>query len=192
MFRIFTLLFIFISIITVTQAQNIRSVEFGMSPSEVKQNEDANLVKEGDQDYLYYVMYRDDVGGYQALIAFIFAQDKLTRVRYSFTEEHTNRNLFIDDFNSIDKILIKKYGPPSELKNHVWSDDLYKDNRSDYGMALAVGHLAIQSSWETSGMKIFHTISGDNYNINHDIEYQSKQYKSLETKAKEEANLSDF
>ena len=107
--------------------------------------------------------------------------DKVYTAFYSFTETHTNKNKYIDDYDSLVSTLTEKYGKP--IKNtSVWSDDLYKDSPSDYGFAVSLGHLIYASNWETDTTSIIHGLTGDNYKISHNLYYQSKTYKYVEDK----------
>ncbi len=110
---------------------------------------------------------------------------------YLFTEQHTNKNDFIDDYHRLKKLLVKKYGKPSK-DTHTWKNDLFKDDPQDWGMAICVGDLVYYSEWETQNTNIFLFLTGGNYEINHLIRYASKQLEEEVEKAREEETLEAF
>lgn len=73
-----------------------------------------------------------------------------------------------------------------------WYDDLYKDDRQDWGRAIAVGHLAYQSIWENKKTKILLILRGDNYDISLSISYISVELQYLKDEEKKAKNLDDF
>ena len=166
---------------------DFRKTTWGMGKIQVKKTEKGKIVKE-DEDLL---AYQGTVGGFDCLILYIFAEGKLVRAKYVFTETHSNQNDYISDFNTLKEILTKKYGKPDD-DSHIWKNDLYKDDYQEWGLAISIGHLVYQAIWEISETKIFLTLSGENYKIWLEIEYQSKKLKKLEQKAKEKKSLGEF
>ena len=102
-----------------------------------------------------------------------------------------NSNLYLEDYKQFKKLLIKKYGSQTEEKTR-WLNDLYKDDRSDWGTAISIGHLMLLNGWENSDTFIALAMKGDNFEINCVIEYESKSLKPLTDKAKEKEQLEAF
>ena len=88
-------------------------------------------------------------------------------------------------------LLISKYGEPSDKwPEQVWSNDLYKDNPEDWGMAICVGHLVYQSRWVTPKSVIVLNLEGDNFKTELEILYFSKKkfeklYEEIEEENKD-------
>jgi len=106
-------------------------------------------------------------------------------------ESHTNKNDFITDYNDFKKILTKKYGKPKQDET-LWKNDLYKDDYSDWGTAISIGHLVYLSSWETQDTEINNILMGENFAISCIVEYTSKNLKEIEKKAQEKKALDEF
>lgn len=149
-----------------TFEHDFRNATWGISKSEIKKIETAKLLDETDE----VLMYRGKVGTYDAVIVYKFTNNKLRTGAYFVKEEHTNENLFIEDYNDINKILKTKYGMPT-TDDIIWIDTLYKDKYSDWGFAVSLGDLKYSTTWKIGNMSIVHTLDGDNYKINHDIVY---------------------
>lgn len=167
-----------------TSGYSFRKTNWGMSKSQVKGKEEGKILRDDD-----VLAYEGNVAGLDTLIAYIFVDNKLVRAKYIFTEKHSNRNDYITDYSSIQKILNKKYGEPADDKTY-WKNDLYKDDYQDWGMALAVGHLYKYSNWKISDTEVWLSITGDNYQISHSAEYSSVKLAGLES-AKSEENAAE-
>lgn len=167
-----------------------RKVLWGMSPKQAKEIETAEFVKEekggGAIKGLNLLVYKDNIVGLDCFIAYYFAEDKLTRGRYIVLEEHSNKNLYISDFKDIKNQLTKKYGKPKN-DEAIWLDDLYKDDPSDYGLAISLGDLRYLAEWDSPETEIQLVLHGDNYKISFWVEYKGKAFKGLEKKVIEKA-----
>jgi hypothetical protein len=165
---------------------SFRKTNWGMSKSQVKGTEAGKILRDDD-----VLAYEGNVAGLNTLIAYIFVDNKLVRAKYIFTEKHSNKTDYISDYTSIQKILTKKYGEPSDDKTY-WKNDLYKDDYQYWGMALAVGHLSKFSNWKVSDTEVWLSINGDNYEISHSVEYSSVKLASLESTKSEEKAAEQF
>jgi len=167
--------------------QDFRKTTWGMTKAQVKQTETGKILKETDD----ILAYRAELAGYESFVIYIFADDKLTRAKYSIIEEHSNKNDYISDYNAIKELLTKKYGSPKEDET-VWKNDLYKDDYSQWGFAVSLGHLMYYSSWENDRTSIFFLLNGENYEIKTVIEYTSKELSAVEDEMRDKKALSNF
>lgn len=165
---------------------SFRKTNWGMSKVEVKKTETGKILKDDN-----VLGYEAKVAGLDTLIAYIFVDDKLVRAKYIFTEKHSNKTDYINDYSSIQKILNKKYGKSAGDETY-WKNDLYKDDYQDWGMALAVGHLTKYSNWKVSDTEVWLSINGDNYKISHSVEYSSIKLAGLESAKSEENAAEEF
>lgn len=165
--------------------QVFRNATWGMSKSQVKITEKEKPKSEDDS----FLVYVGKVAGMNALIIYVFVDNKLVRAKYSFIENNSNRNDNITDYNNLKKLFEKKYAKPKEDK-FIWKNDLYRDNSSEWGFAVSLGHLLFYSQWETSNTVITLTLSGENHRTELVAEYYSKALEVLEGKIlrKERAN----
>lgn len=181
------LLVVFFAELSFADEYNFRKTKWGMSIAQVKSSEPLDVVKE-DENLLGY---KTNVIGKDVLVAYFFIDNQLVRARYVLAESHTNKNDFITDYNDFKEILTKKYGKPKQDET-FWKNDLYKDDYSDWGTAISIGHLVYLSSWETQDTEINNVLTGDNFDISCIVEYSSKNLKELEKKAQEKKALDAF
>lgn len=168
-------------------SQDFRKATWGMSLSQVKSTETNEVVKETSE----LVAYKTTLAGFEAYAIYIFAGNKLTRGKYLITENHSNKNDYISDYNSLNELLKKKYGEPTENQTY-WKNDLYKDDYSDWGFAVSLGHLLYYSTYKNSNTEITIMLSGDNYEIENVIEYTSTSLGKVEEELRTKEDLDNF
>lgn len=151
-----------------------RGVDWGMSRAEVRKNEKSD--PDADEDL--GLLYTTSVNGLDANLLYMLIEDKLIKANYNITESHSNKYLYITDYNKLKELLTTKYGEPTEDKV-FWFDDLYKDDPSDWGLAVSIGHLTQIATFETEEADIGVILKGDNYSVDLVIEYISKEYEYL-------------
>lgn len=121
------------------------------------------------------LLYTGSVAKKEVIILYDIKDNKLVSGGYSFTGKHVNKNLYIDDFEDVKNELIKKYGKPSE-DDIDWSNDLYKNDPSDWGKAISYGYLEYNTIWDSENTRIILCLTGDNYEIKLMIAYLSKEH----------------
>ena len=168
--------YLFITVLTLvwtfTAAQDFRQSKWFDSIEEVKKVEGPEGWKESGDHVSKYITKPVTVGGFGAMLAFYFTEGKLSAGTYIFTEQHTNPNLYIDDYLNIEGVLQGKYGTSSEV-NNIWSNTLYKDDPEQYGLAISAGHYELGNTWRTENTGVVHSLKGDNFEIFHRIQYVS-------------------
>jgi hypothetical protein len=164
-----------------------RKSKWGMTAAEVKASEPLEIARE-DEGLLGY---KTSVIGKDVFVVYFFIDNQLTRARYVLAESHSNKNDFITDYEDFKKILIKKYGNPVQDES-LWRNDLYKDDYSDWGTAISLGHLLYFSNWKTNDTEISNMLMGENYDISCIVEYSSTNLKEIEKKAQEKKALEAF
>ena len=174
---------------------NFRKTVWGMARESVKLTEKRKpIIDKGNN-----LAYNDTLIGLNMGVFYNFVENKLVRAGYGVVEEHSNKNLYIQDYKELKGVLLEKYGEPSDkwfggdkYKEITWLNDLYKDDPSHWGFAISLGHLVYQSCWETDETDIVLRLSGDNYEIQLNLVYFSKKLKDLEEKEKEKEKLKNF
>jgi hypothetical protein len=159
-------------------AQDFRSHNWGATVEKVKQVEGEPAHETDDR-----LMYQANIIGLSAYLAFDFVEGQLASAVYLFTETHVNDNLFLNDFGSIDGLLTERYGNPDDEQT-IWSNNLYRDDPEHYGMAVSMGHMAKETTWETDRTTIRHVMRGDNFEVSHGIAYQGKMMEELQEEAR--------
>lgn len=163
---------------------DIRGVKWGDSKAKVMAKEGkANQVSMPD---LY--AFEDEIAGMPCFVGYEFTNDKLSMVRYIINQKHSNKNDYITDYNRIVGLLTKKYGEPYYNAPN-WKNSLYKDDPSDYGLAISIGHLYYNAAWSKEKMDIGVYLYGENYEITFIIQYDSKKYKQAAEEKKDQEAL---
>jgi len=166
---------------------DFRKSKWGMSKKEIKKTEIGKIKREEDK----VIVFDGTVSNIDALIAYIFVEDKLVRAKYIFTPKHSNKNDFLVDYRTVKDALTEKYGTP-QSDDTYWRNDLYKDNYSEWGFAVSLGHLTYSCDWETETSKILLMLSGENYTVDLVTEYSSKELKYLEENEKKKRKLNEY
>lgn len=158
---------------------DIFGMTWGMSKADVARVNQESLAHSPNS-----ISYKTTVGGEDAAALLSFVDDRLSSVVYILHAEHANTGPYPSDFEGIDALLKDKYGK-ADLSGPEWADDLYKDDRSQWGMAVATGRMQMRSEWRTPRTKITHLLTGDNYKVNHYIGYESRELKLAAKQATE-------
>lgn len=135
--------------------------------------------------------YKTNINGNDAIASASFVGNKLSDVTYVFHVEHANNLSYVNDFTSMDTLLTQKYGKPTEARL-IWTDDLYRNDPSEWGMAVVTGRLTYRSEWVTARSKIIHALVGDNFKATHGISYSSIALAGEADKAQLEKNTSQL
>lgn len=173
-----------------TDKPTFRSIPFGAEKAKIREWQESDPMTTGDD----YLAYRGQVGGLNALWSYYFTSEsqRFARAAYIFVEQHANENLYIDDYKNVQSILTDKYGSPTDGEGMIWRDDLYQDDPSEYGFAISIGDLIYQKIWETDSLKIFHTLEGDNYEVEHTVQYQYLPLSEALEKESRQAQQENF
>jgi len=104
---------------------DFRKTNWGMSKEQVKAIEDKKPNFEDNTMLSYEVTISEK----DFECAYLFLEDKLYGSGYLFFGEHTNKNLYIDDYEELKEILTKEYGKP-KIDKVTWKNDLFKNLES--------------------------------------------------------------
>ncbi len=154
--------------------RGFRGHTWGTSEEEVMENEGWELVGAKDGR----VAYKGEIAGLPVLATYVFVQDKLVKGIYFFLQQHTNLNLYLDDFYRIRDLLFEKYGASTGTQM-LWNWDLYKKDKAKWGFAISRGDLAVVTRWGFLDTEITLMLHGDNFEVRMDLEYASKGFAPL-------------
>lgn len=168
--EIFTLLIIGLSS-TFCHSQ-FRSTKWGMSLDEVEAVEGLKLYCDSNGAC---VSTEQKLLHFNVRIMFVFNDDKLLGGGYGFYEEHTNENLYIEDFNKVMNILEDKYGEADE-GGLIWNDDSGRDIMT-LGWNLSAGNCYYDYKYITDDVVIGHSITTDQYKVLHTLTYRDPNYE---------------
>jgi hypothetical protein len=181
-----------------TAQSAFRSTTWGMTQSQVRAAEKASpatVRAASGEIFLEYALVT--LGPLPGRMVYIFAQNQLVRARFLSAAQHSDHNEFIRDFQVIEAELKERYGKPLHDRT-VWSDDSTQDEPKPYleqdratatgilpsdrniGLAVLLGHLKLYTQRTQGPTEIWHTLSADDRQISHQVEYQSVALRSLE------------
>jgi hypothetical protein len=166
-----------------------RKLAWGSTVAEIRKAEGAPASQ--SEGVITTLLYKGKLAGLDVAYAFICPHGKLTRGKYVVTERHVNKTLYLtSDYAKLKARLDEKYGAGKET--YHWSNDLYRDDPSDWGTAISIGHLTVYSAWMTPDTEIYLALTGDNFNLTLGLEYQSKKLGKLEDAAKKKKDNDGF
>lgn len=152
---------------------DFRNCKWGMTREEVKKYETDISIFLDEKDI---ISATTKIGSTDFNITYYFNNNKLVKCAMVLTEKHSNENLFIDDYEDFQKLIIEKYGEPKQDKK-IWNNNLYKDKPDDWGFAISLGDLTMLSQWLTDTTEVGLILNGDNYKITLGIIYQDINYE---------------
>ena len=166
---------------------DFRKTYWGMTKDQVKKTENSEVIDEFERGIVYY----GTAANLDCFIIYVFAYDTLVRAKYIIDVTHSNKNVYIIDFEDVKEILKKKYGNPDKERLN-WLNHQYEDKKEDWGLAVSLGHLDYYAQWNTERTIIFTGLTGDNIEIEHSVQYASTKYKFLEERLNNEKQEDDF
>ena len=171
---------------TLAQKQ-IRNANWGMSKTSVKASETLTLFAEEPTK----LSYSGVLGGKEFDIVYKFIDNKLTSVYYVYAQQHSNKKSYVDAYYEVKRILTTKYDY-AIVDKIDWTNELFKDRESDWGLACALGHVSFYSGWANEDARISLLLHGENNNASLIIMYNSIRYADLIDEQKSQQNMKDF
>lgn len=148
----------------------LEDAEWGMSSDQLKQIEGQPAHMGESQGYRIFG-YQKEILERDCLVGYYFSNDRLNGAKLSFFDQHANKNQNIADFKRIKDLLIQKYGRPLEDKIS-WKDVTHKENISEWGNAIGMGHLDYVSKWSTRGTEVLLRLFGEEDEISLEVTYK--------------------
>ena len=150
----------------------------GQSEATVREAVSGDLVRD-EQGKLIFERTLADHG---VLEGYDFRSGALVRGEYWVLQRPINRlNEFIDYYAAVKHTLTDSYGTP--MADHtLWENDLYQPLPDYWGVAVMIGYLRYEATWETSEGTITLELSGDRHS-KLTIEYRSHAYREPEQMA---------
>ncbi len=127
-----------------SQQYDFRNTSWGASLLQVKLSEKNKLAEETKQK----LVFADSLLNINCDVIYEFTnEDKLYNAKYSFDAKLTNYNKYIETYNSLKELLVKKYGIFISDKN-TWLNNVKNQNDEElWGQEVAKGNLIIKTTW---------------------------------------------
>lgn len=164
-----------------------RKATWGVDKDSVRQVEGIGTIQETPD----VLLYAGAVAGMQCHIIYVFAVNCLIRGKYAITEQHSNNNRYLMDFETLNNALSAKYGETRQDNMH-WLDNTFRGNYEDWGLALSMGHWSRFIQWQVQDTDITLFLTGDNYEVNLGVEYASRSLAYLEEQKTASRNFEDL
>ena len=161
---------------------DVRKVKWNMTIEEVKASEDFEWIEGGEDQYFSFIYVPIEFLDEESYLAYYFNMNRLHTLAYIINEEHSNPTDYWLAFKRILNALIDKYGKANtDYKGEpIWKNNLYKDDQSNWGFAISIGHMEAYANWETDNSEILLGIKGDNYDIDLRLQISAKDFQNIE------------
>ncbi|NOR15517.1 MAG: hypothetical protein GQ544_07425 [Candidatus Aminicenantes bacterium] len=92
------------------------------------------------------------------------------KTRYSFVQNHPEKNEYIADFIKLNEHLEETYGQP-QRDSRIWHDPALKEDPSKWGQAVSLGHLSYEVRWMISETEIVLNLFGIDEKVSLEVLY---------------------
>ena len=167
---------------------NFRDTRWGMNKVQVVRVEGRPDVQENSGG-LDIIQYPQKILNMDCMIGYVFAYNQLAKAKYSFLAKYEDKNQYLHSYQKIRDILIQTYGKPDAEKVR-WKDKQYQDDRSNWGLALSLGHLEFSSFWRDSETEIQFRAYGGKNRVSLVVLYSGLKYMDLAKKVRAQSQLS--
>ncbi|UCE21834.1 MAG: hypothetical protein JSV46_06370 [Candidatus Aminicenantes bacterium] len=153
-------------------AKHFRKAQWGMTQEQVVRLEGNPAARESPGEY-YVMRYWDSIKDMSCWIDYMFKDDKLVRARYIFLVKHEYKSQYFGDYKKAKDFLTEVHGQ-SPLTNINWLNPTYKEDYSNWGLAVSLGHLEYSAIWDTEETEIVLRLFGENNEVKLVAEYTGK------------------
>ena len=152
------------------EAPDFRGASWGMSPRQVKKTE---KLKPSLQDPESLVYKDKTLANLLTDIVYHFVDGRLVEGQYLITHRHWERNGYLEAYDNLKNLLSQKYGEPV-IDEVTWSNHQFEHSQSQWGLAVAMGHLSYTCAWQTERTTVGMKLWGDDLEIRHEITYRER------------------
>jgi hypothetical protein len=158
----------------------VRGHQWGDSREDIRKEEGTPDTKDGD--LIYY--NQQDLAGIQMMLGFAFREDRgLYQITYSTTEQYQDKNHYLEDYRTINRLLKDKYGTPDTTQHRADRVD-----GVDWETAFVIGDVRYVDRWQIQDgdIVLVHLLTKRNNTPLHMIIYEYKPISSEVTEDSEE------
>ncbi len=161
-----------------TTEVHFRKAQWGMTQEQVVRLEGNPSARDNPGEF-YVMRYWDSIKDMTCWIDFIFKDDKLVKARYIFLVKHEYKSQYFGDYKKAKDFLTEIHGQ-SPLTNINWLNPTYKEDYSNWGLAVSLGHLEYSAIWDTPETEIVLRLFGENNEVKLVAEYKGKSKEEKE------------
>lgn len=152
--------------------KHFRKAQWGMTQEKVVRLEGNPAARE-DMDEYYVMRYWDSIKDMSCWVDYIFKEGKLVKARYVFLVKHDYKSQYFGDYKKAKDFLTEVHGQ-SPLTNINWLNPTYKEDYSNWGLAVSLGHLEYSAIWNVPETEIILRLFGENNEVQLVAEYTGK------------------
>lgn len=152
--------------------KHFRKAQWGMTQEQIVRLEGNPAARENPGDF-YVMRYWDSLENMSCWIDYLFKDDKLVKARYIFLVKHEYKSQYFGDYKKAKDFLTEVHGQ-SPLTNINWLNPTYKEDYSNWGLAVSLGHLEYSAIWDTPETEIVLRLFGENNEVKLVAEYTGK------------------
>jgi hypothetical protein len=167
---------------------NFRNTYWGMNKAQVVRME-GRPDQQDNSGGLAVIQYAKKISDMDCMIGYVFADNQLAKAKYSFLAKYEDKNQYIRSYKKIKDVLVEKYGN-ADAEKVLWQNKTYKDDRSNWGLALSLGHLEVNSLWKDADTEIQIRLHGEKGRVSLFVLYSGLGYIELASKLKAQSHLS--
>ena len=166
-------LFAAILVATALFSADFRELNWGMSPDEVISKEGEPALRTSE-----VIVYTKEIGGHQTIFSVLFYKDSLAGAIIKINPRNSNVQQNLLDYLDIVKAIEQSYGKHTG-ENAEWKGSTFlREDRNDWGLAIASGYLEISHYWTLNETMILSEINGNNYKTHINIAYSAVRYQA--------------
>lgn len=151
-------------------AADFRDASWGMTLNEIKTLHPGEIPADQRSGT---IAFDGKLAGLDVLIFYRFDErGRLFKAGYETSIEHADQNLFIEEYQTLNRLLRRKY-PQSGEPVQNWQNRLFESKPAQWGRAISLGHLSYLWSYSAARTKILHSLSGDRRKITHLLSYEA-------------------
>jgi hypothetical protein len=160
---------------------SLKQPKWGISREKFLKLEGQPIHRHKSDDVVEILEYRKKILNVDCQLEYVFAENQLMKIKCNFLAQYDNKNQYIDDYNKIKEVFSRQFGKP-EADNITWQNPLYKEDYSNWGLALYLGHLELSSQWLRPDTEVSLILYKKQDRITFISEYNGVQFKELAKK----------
>jgi hypothetical protein len=160
---------------------SLKQPKWGLSREKFLKLEGQPIRRNKSDDGVEILEYVRKIWGAECLVEYVFAENQLMKIKCNFLAHYDNKNQYIEDYDKIKELFSRQFGKP-DADNITWQNPLYKEDYSNWGLALYLGHLGLSSQWLSPETEVSLALYKKQDGIFFISEYNGVQYKELAKK----------
>jgi hypothetical protein len=122
--------------------------------------------------------YRQKILDSTCFVGYIFSEHRLSGAKYIFMEDYPDDRRYLVEYKKIKDVLTQSCGMPHR-DDVIWNNALYRNDNSNWGLALRLGHVNYYTKWTTPETEIILSLFMADEEITLEVEYSGTKSKGF-------------